>query len=62
MLIWEVTVWTQFRVTDHRATGDWNEERCLLLFYTVVRSLKFNKLTMPAASQAQPNPELLHRT
>jgi transposase-like protein len=37
-----------------------NEKSCLLLFYAVVRSLKFNNLTMPAASQAQPDPELLH--
>jgi putative transposase len=39
-----------------------NEESCLLLFYAVIRSLKFNKLTMPAPSEAQPDPELLHRT
>jgi hypothetical protein len=39
-----------------------NEESCLLLFYAVIRSLKFNKQTMPVASQAQPDPELLHRT
>ncbi len=39
-----------------------NEESCLLLFYAVIRSLKFNKLTMPVVQQAQPDPELLHRT
>ena len=39
-----------------------NEKSCLLLFYAVIRSLKFNKLTMPPASQAQPDPDLLHRT
>jgi putative transposase len=39
-----------------------NEESCLLLFYAVIRSLKFNKLTMPTPSQAQPDPALLHRT
>lgn len=38
------------------------EASCLLLFYAVIRSLKFNKLTMPAASQAQPDPALLHNT
>jgi putative transposase len=38
------------------------EESCLLLFYAVIRSLKFNKLTMSAASQAQPDPELLHNS
>lgn len=39
-----------------------NEESCLLLFYAVIRSLKFNKLTMPMLSEAPPDPELLHRT
>lgn len=39
-----------------------NEGSCVLLFYAVFRSLKFNKLTMPHASQAQPDPELLHNT
>ncbi len=39
-----------------------NEKSCLLLFYAVIRSLKFNKLTMPAPAQAQPDPALLHRT
>ena len=39
-----------------------NEESCLLLFYAVIRSLKFNKLTMPASSQAQPGSAVLHRT
>src|SRR5258706_582964 len=38
------------------------EESCLLLFYVVIRSLKFNKLTMPASSQAQLDTALLHRT
>ena len=38
------------------------EGSCLLLFYAVIRSLKFNKLTMPPASQAQPDPELLHNS
>ena len=38
-----------------------NEGSCLLLFYAVIRSLKFNKLTMPVPSEAQPDPELLHR-
>src|SRR5438270_2334284 len=32
-----------------------NEESCVLLFYAVIRSLKFNKLTMPVTSQAQPD-------
>lgn len=39
-----------------------NEESCLLLFYAVIRSLKFNKLTMPASEEAAPDPALLHNT
>src|SRR2546421_12846785 len=39
-----------------------NEASCVLLFYAVIRTLTFKKLTMPPASQAQPDPELLHRT
>jgi len=38
------------------------EERCLLLFYAVIRSLKFNKLTMPTVPEAQPDLAVLHRT
>jgi putative transposase len=37
-----------------------NEESCLLLFYAVIRSLKFNKLTMPVTSEAQPDSAILH--
>ena len=32
-----------------------NEGSCVLLFYAVIRSLKFNKLTMPQTSQSQPD-------
>jgi hypothetical protein len=32
------------------------------LFYAVIRSLKFNKLTMPAASEAQPDSANLHNS
>lgn len=39
-----------------------NEDSCVLLFYAVIRSLKFNKLTMPVASQAQPDQPILHTT
>jgi hypothetical protein len=39
-----------------------NEESCLLLFYAVIRSLKFNRLTMPTASEAQPDSANLHTT
>ncbi len=38
------------------------EGSCLLLFYAVIRSLHFNKLTMPVSSTKQPDPALLHRT
>jgi transposase-like protein len=37
-----------------------NENSCVLLFYAVIRSLKFHKLPMPAASKAQPDSALLH--
>jgi putative transposase len=37
-----------------------NEESCLLLFYAVIRSLKFNRLTMPVTSEAQPDSAILH--
>ena len=36
------------------------EQRCVLLFYAIIRRLKLNKLTMPAPSQAQPDPEFFH--
>jgi putative transposase len=39
-----------------------NEESCLLLFFAVIRSLKFNKLTMPVTSEAQPDSAVLHNT
>jgi putative transposase len=39
-----------------------NEQSCLLLFYAVIRNLKFNKLTMPVTSQAQPDSAVLHNS
>jgi putative transposase len=39
-----------------------NEESCLLLFFAVIRSLKFNKLTMPVTSEAQPDSAVLHNS
>ena len=39
-----------------------NEESCVLLFYAVIRSLKFNKLTMPITSEAQPDSAVLHNS
>ena len=38
------------------------EDSCVLLFYAVIRSLRFNKLTMPVPSQAQPDQLNLHTT
>jgi transposase-like protein len=38
-----------------------NEGSCLLLFYAVVRTLKFQKLMMPAVSQERPASAILHR-
>lgn len=39
-----------------------NEGSCLLLFYAVIRSLRFHKLTMEHPSHVQPDPELLHNS
>lgn len=39
-----------------------HEGSCVLLFSAVIRRLTFNRLTMPPASQAQPDPEILHTT
>jgi putative transposase len=39
-----------------------NEGSCLLLFYAVIRSLRFHKLTMPASSIKQPDAEILHNS
>ncbi len=37
-----------------------NEGSCLLLFYAVIRSLRFHKLSMPASLTRQPGTEILH--
>lgn len=50
------------RRSHKMATAFRNEGSCVLLFYAVIRSLKFNKLTMPVPSQAQPDLALLHTT
>ena len=50
------------RHSQHMAAAFRTEVSCLLLFYAVIRNLKFNRLTMSAASQAQPDPELLHNS
>jgi transposase-like protein len=38
------------------------EGSCLLLFYAVIRSLHFNKLTMPTQSTKQPDADILHNS
>jgi len=48
------------RRSHKMATAFRNEDCCVLLFYAVIRSLKFNKLTMPVPSQAQPDQLNLH--
>lgn len=50
------------RRSHKMATAFRTEGSCVLLFYAVIRTLKFNKLTMPPASKAQPDPALLHTT
>jgi putative transposase len=47
---------------SHKMAAFRNEESCLLLFYAVIRSLKFNKLTMPVTSEAQPDSAVLHNS
>jgi putative transposase len=39
-----------------------NERSCLLLFYAVIRSLRFNRLTMSAQSTQQPDTAILHNS
>lgn len=39
-----------------------NEGSCVLLFYAVIRSLKFNKLTMPKVSNEQPGSDISHNS
>jgi putative transposase len=38
------------------------EGSCLFLFYAVIRSLHFNRLTMPASSTNQPDAEIVHHS
>ena len=39
-----------------------NEKSCLLMFYAVIRSLKFKRLAMPANDATQTGSALLHKT
>lgn len=39
-----------------------NEGSCVLLFYAVIGSLKFHRLTMPHASPEQPGSEISHNS
>jgi putative transposase len=50
------------RCSHKMAAAFRNEGSCVLLFYAVIRSLKFHKLTMPPASPKQPDSENLHNT
>jgi transposase-like protein len=48
---------------SHKMAAAFRDEgSCLLLFYAVIRSLKFHTLPMPGASKAQPDSALLHTT
>src|SRR5205823_14818234 len=48
------------RRSHKKAAAFSNEGSCVLLFFAVIRSLHFNKLTMPASSIKQPDAEILH--
>jgi putative transposase len=48
------------RCSHKMAAAFRNEGSCLLLFFAVIRSLHFNKLTMPAPSTKQPDAEILY--
>ncbi|MBO0789878.1 MAG: transposase [Ktedonobacteraceae bacterium] len=48
------------RHSHKMATAFRNEGSCVSLFYAVVRSLKFHRLTMPVASQEESGSEILH--
>lgn len=50
------------RRSHKMATAFRNEGSCVLLFYAVIRSLKFNKLTMPVAAKEQPDTPILHNS
>jgi len=50
------------RRSHKMATAFRNEASCVLLFYAVIRSLHFNKLTMPAPSNKHPDAEILHNS
>src|SRR6266849_5976762 len=50
------------RRSHKMATAFRNEGSCVLLFYAVIRSLHFNRLTMPAQSTKQPDAEILHNS
>jgi putative transposase len=50
------------RRSHKMAAASRNEASRLLLFYAVIRSLKFSRLTMPAAPEATPDSAVLHRT
>jgi hypothetical protein len=38
------------------------DQSCVLLFYAVIRSLRFHILTMPAPTTKQPDTEIVHNS
>jgi putative transposase len=50
------------RRSHKMATAFRNENSCVLLFYAVIRSLKFHRLTMPPTSWQQSDSVIFHRT
>ncbi len=48
------------RIAWEMAAAFRNEGSCLLLFYAVIRRLRFHKLSMPSSSTMQPDAEILH--
>ncbi len=50
------------RRSHKMATAFRNEDSCVLLFYAVIRSLMFDKLTMPVTSQVQSDQPILHNS
>lgn len=50
------------RRSHKRAAPFRTEDSCLLLFYAVIRSLHFKKITMPPTSANQPDSDILHNS
>lgn len=53
----------QVKRRSHKMAAAFRTEgSCLLLFYAVIRSLRFNKLSIPASLTKQPGAEILHNS